>query len=104
MFCPTPKVCACNSSPSTNAIPRTGSASGGAYIGNDFRAAYIPGVALTGSGQMVGLLEFDGYYPADISAYETTAGYSSVPLQTLLLDGYNGTPTTGPIAAMGKFH
>ena len=39
-----------------------GSGPGGYFIGNDFRAAYAPGVTLTGSGQTVGLLEFDGFY------------------------------------------
>ncbi len=77
------------------AAPRTGSGSGGSYLGKDFRNAYLPGVTLTGAGQMLGLLEFDGYYPNDISAYETTAGLPAVPLQTVLLDGYDGAPTTG---------
>ena len=99
---PHPKSLHIDSSPSTNAIPRTGSASDGAYIGNDFRAAYLPGVTLTGSGQIVGLLEFDGYYASDISAYETAAGYSSMPLQTVLLDGFDGTPTRGPDSGNGE--
>src|SRR5580658_8519332 len=38
-----------------------GSGPGGAYLGNDMRAAYYGGTALTGSGQAIGLLEFDGY-------------------------------------------
>jgi subtilase family serine protease len=99
---PHPKSLHIDSSPSTNAVARTGSGSGGAYIGKDFRAAYLPGATLTGSGQIVGLLEFDGYYASDISAYEATAGYASVPLQTVLLDGYNGTPTTGPHSGNGE--
>jgi subtilase family serine protease len=99
---PHPKSLRKDSSPSTKAIPKTGSASGGTYIGHDFRAAYVPDTTLTGSGQMVGLLEFDGYYASDIAAYETTAGYSSVPLQTVLLDSYNGTPTTGPDSGNGE--
>ncbi len=39
----------------------TGSGPGGAYLGGDMRAAYYGGTALTGSGQSVGLCEFDGY-------------------------------------------
>jgi subtilase family serine protease len=78
-----------------NAIPRSGSAAGGAYVGKDFRAAYVPGVTLTGTGQIVGLLEFDGLYANDITAFETAAGLPSVPVQTILIDGYNGTPTRG---------
>jgi subtilase family serine protease len=75
--------------------PKAGSGPSGNYIGNDFRAAYVPGTTLTGAGQMVGLLQFDGFYSNDITAYETKAGLPAVPLQTVLLDGYNGTPTTG---------
>lgn len=78
------------------ATAESGSGPGGTYMGNDFRAAYLPGVSLNGSGQTVGMVEFDGYYSSDISSYETTAGLPSVPLQTVLLDGYNGVPTTGP--------
>jgi uncharacterized repeat protein (TIGR01451 family) len=72
----------------------TGSANG-AFLGNDFRAAYVPGTSLTGSNQVVGLLQFDGFYASDITAYETQAGLPNVPLQTVLLDGFSGTPTTG---------
>jgi len=79
-----------------NAISRSGSGPGGAFMGGDFRAAYLPGVSLTGSGQMLGLLEFDGYYASDISAYEAAAGLLAVPLQTVLIEGYDGVPTTGP--------
>jgi subtilase family serine protease len=75
--------------------PRSGSGAGGTYMGNDFRAAYLPAVTLTGSGQTLGLVEFDGFYPADIAAYEAAAGLAHVPLETILLDGYDGVPTTG---------
>ena len=35
-------------------------------MGNDFRAAYVPGVTLTGAGQTVGLLQFEsGFYQND---------------------------------------
>ena len=46
-----------------NAVPQAGSGPGGNYMGLDFRAAYVPGTALTGAGQAVGLLEFDGLLP-----------------------------------------
>jgi hypothetical protein len=72
----------------------TGSA-GGAYAGNDFRAAYVPGTALTGAGQTVALLQFDGYYTNDIAAYESSNGLPNVPLTNVLIDGFNGIPTTG---------
>jgi uncharacterized repeat protein (TIGR01451 family) len=73
--------------------PGVGSGPGGNYMGRDFRAAYVPGTQLTGAGQVVGLLQFDGYYTNDIVAYENLAGLPNVPLENVLLDGYNGVPT-----------
>jgi subtilase family serine protease len=63
-----------------------GSGPNGAYLGNDMRAAYYGGTTLTGSGQSVGLLEFDGYDMSDVTA--SFAGRSnSVPIQNVLIDG-----------------
>jgi hypothetical protein len=73
----------------------SGSGSGGTYMGYDFRDAYAPGVTLTGSGQMLGLVEFDGLYMNDILTYESMAGLPAVPIQTNLLDSYNGAPSSG---------
>lgn len=73
-----------------------GSGPNGNLAGFDYRAAYVPGVSLTGAGQMIGLLEFDGYYAGDISSYETLAGAPNVPLRSVLLDGFDGKPTGGP--------
>lgn len=79
-----------------NATPHLiGSGPNGNLAGFDYRAAYAPGVALTGTGQMVGLLEFDGYYPGDITSYESQTSVPDVPLQVILLDGFNGVPTSG---------
>jgi subtilase family serine protease len=69
-----------------------GSGPNGNLAGFDYRAAYAPGVPLTGTGQSVGLLEFDGYYAGDITSYESLTGVSNVPLQVVLLDGFNGVP------------
>src|ERR1700733_5349762 len=64
----------------------TGSGPSGAYLGSDMRAAYYGGTALTGSGQAVGLLEFDGYNTSDVTA--SFAGQpNSVPIQNVLIDG-----------------
>ena len=70
----------------------TGSGPGGYFIGKDFRAAYAPGVTLTGSGQVVGLLEFDGFYAGDVTRNFSAAGLPAVPIQPVLLDGFSGTP------------
>jgi uncharacterized repeat protein (TIGR03803 family) len=70
----------------------TGSGPSGYFIGNDFRAAYAPGVALNGAGQSVGLFELDGYYPSDIADYESLAKLPNVTLTNILVDGFSGTP------------
>jgi len=75
----------------------TGSGPGGYFIGKDFRAAYAPGVSLTGSGQVVGLLEFDGFYAGDVQKNAAQAGLPQVPTQTVLLDGFSGTPGSANI-------
>jgi hypothetical protein len=80
-------------------VAKNGSApdGSGTYFGDDFRTAYVPGTTLTGAGQMVGLLQFDGFYSNDIAAYATAAGggRTNIVIQTVLLDGFNGVPTTG---------
>ena len=86
----------------TRPIPRegdgtprgTGSGPGGNFQGYDFRAAYVPGVSLTGTGQSVALFELDGYYASDIALYEGQTGLPNVPLINVLLDGFNGVPLT----------
>src|SRR5271157_5978408 len=63
-----------------------GSGPGGQYLGSDMRAAYYGGTALTGSGQSVGLCEFDGYNLSDVTG--TFYGHSySVPINNVLIDG-----------------
>jgi uncharacterized repeat protein (TIGR03803 family) len=75
----------------------TGSGPEGFFLGHDFRAAYVPGVALNGAGQSVGLFELDGYYASDIAEYESVAQLPNVPLTNVLLDGFDGTPGQGDI-------
>ncbi len=76
----------------------TGSGPSGSYMGSDFRRAYVPGTALTGTGQKVGLLQFDsGFYQSDITAYETLAGIPNIPITPVLLDGYSGGPGSGNV-------
>jgi uncharacterized repeat protein (TIGR03803 family) len=76
-----------------NSAANIGSGPGGNYMGNDFRAAYAPGVAMTGSGEVIGLLQFDGFTPADITYYKNLAGLPNVPVSAVLLDGFNGQPS-----------
>lgn len=63
---------------------------GSSFIGNDFRNAYAADVSLTGSGQMVGLYEKQGYFASDITDYENLAGISTgFPLQNVVLPGFS---------------
>jgi uncharacterized repeat protein (TIGR01451 family) len=83
--------------PASQAKPALGSGPLGSYMGNDFRNAYVPGASQTGSGQSVGLLQFDsGFFQSDITAYETQAGLPNVPVQPVLLDGYAGSLGNSP--------
>lgn len=74
-----------------------GTGAGGLYIGQDYRNAYVPGTGLTGQGEVAGLVEFQGYDPNDIQTYENLAGYSSVTLSNVLLDGIT-------VNSAGTFH
>jgi hypothetical protein len=85
------KLSAIASSP----VPNAGSGPGGTYMGNDFRAAYVPGVSLTGSGQTVALVEFDGYVSNDIAAYISQAGLTNYPISI------TNVPVNGGISVPG---
>jgi kumamolisin len=54
----------------------------------------LDSVTQTGTGQVLGLVEFDGYDPTDIQTYENYFGISpDVPLQNVLVDGADGSVT-----------
>ena len=83
----------------TGGVPRSnGSGPGNFLWGYDFRNAYASNVTMTGSGQYVGLVEMDGYYPNDITSYENASGLRHVPLQNILLPGFHPTRTTIPMS------
>ena len=92
---PRPRLTAIPIVKTQNATPNAGSGPSGTYMGNDFRAAYVPNSSFTGSGQTVGLLQFDGYTASDITYYENQAGLPSVTVSNVLLDGFSGFPTGG---------
>jgi len=99
----------------------SGSGPGGSYLASDMRAVYytstLPagGTELTGSGQTVGLVQFDGYNINDvvmafngtaqasangsnyILTYTPTAGGQTyrIPINNVLLDGTSGAPVSG---------
>lgn len=82
-----------------NLIRNGGAEVDSTYIGLDFRAAYVPGVTLTGTGQSVGLLEFDSFYPADITDYlaDSNSGLanSSVVVSNAPVASMSGYPQSG---------
>jgi len=67
----------------------TGSGPEGAYRPSDMRTAYYGGTALTGAGQSVGMLEFDGYNVADVTGDEGGVTYT-VPITNVLVAGASG--------------
>jgi formylglycine-generating enzyme required for sulfatase activity len=69
----------------------------GAYSSSDLRTAYAPGVSLTGAGQAIGLVEFDGYYTNDIARYERSNGLSGVLVTNVLINGFDGLPSAGAV-------
>jgi subtilase family serine protease len=79
--------------------PQNGSSpdGNGAIFGDDFRKAYAPGTTLTGTGQTVGLFEWDGSYSNAVADYAVAAGggRTNIVIQYVLVDGFNGVATTG---------
>lgn len=68
-----------------------GSGPSGNFIGSDFRAAYYgtgKKAKLTGKGQSVGLMEFEGYIASDIPLYFNTVKQPlNVPVNGISVDG-----------------
>jgi hypothetical protein len=94
---PHPNVSLRQNNFSANASPRGGSGPFGGFAGQDFRTAYAAGTTLTGAGQNVGLLQFDGFYPADITNYASMNGLTNVPLVVVPVGGGVATPGDGSI-------
>ncbi len=67
-----------------------GSGAGGSYYGYDFLGAYASDVSLDGAGQSVGLFELTGYASSDIDDYVAETSLPGVPLQNILIDGFDG--------------
>ncbi len=95
---PQPMVTRANAAQAAADAASAGAGSGpdGSYLASDMRAAYYGGSALTGTGQTVGLVEFDGYNLSDVSQTFSSAGQSaSVPINNVLLDGQTGASVSG---------
>lgn len=88
-----PKPMSVKTTPMTSTGPFvSGSGPAGLFLGNDFRAAYAPGVTLTGAGETIGLFEVDGFFASDMTANFKQAGLPPVPVETVLMNGFDGSP------------
>ncbi len=66
----------------------TGSGPSASFLGSDMRAAYYGGTALTGSGQNLGLFEYEGTDLADLTTYfKNVDQTNAVPVTLLSTDG-----------------
>jgi sugar lactone lactonase YvrE len=92
---PRPRLQAAVLANAAKSLSNAGSGPGGTFMGKDFRAAYVPDSPLDGSGQTVGLLQFDGYMASDITYYASRAGLPSITLSNVLIDGASGLPSGG---------
>src|SRR6202042_1184215 len=71
-----------------------GSGPSGEYLPSDMRAAYYGKGPLTGAGQTIGILSFDGYLARDVQLYYSQTGMSTnVPIKNVLVAGFNGACT-----------
>ena len=75
---------------------QTGTGPNGSYTATDMRTAYYGNGTLTGSGQIVGLVEFGGYNIADIQKYFSETGPAlKVPVVGISVDGTDPVCNTG---------
>ncbi|HEY1313200.1 MAG TPA: S53 family serine peptidase [Steroidobacteraceae bacterium] len=73
----------------------SGSGTSGEFLPSDMRAAYYGNGPLTGAGQSIGIFSFDGYLASDVQLYYSKTGMtSSVPINNVLVGGFNGACTS----------
>ncbi len=78
--------------------PNSGSGPGGGYSASDLRTAYVPGTTLTGVGQSVALLEFDGFFANDVAQYASASGLLNPPqVITIPIDGGVSSPSSANV-------
>ena len=73
-----------------------------AVFPSQFAKAYnyngLHNAGLQGEGQTVGVFELDGYSLDDVKAYTQCFGGGNVPIQNVIVDGFNGQPGAGAVA------
>jgi kumamolisin len=76
--------------PAEKVVPyaTTGSGPSASFLGSDMRSAYYGSGSLTGAGQNLGLLEYEGTDLADLNTYYKNVGQTNnVPITLLSVDG-----------------
>jgi hypothetical protein len=90
------KTAVARAAKAAGAKTNVGTGQDGLYQGQDLRDAYCNGVSpsLNGTGQSVGLFELDGYFPSDITLYQTTSTppFTAPTPTNVLVGGFNGVP------------
>lgn len=66
-----------------------GSGPGGGFSPSDLRTAYNLNTPLDGSGEVMGLVEFEGYTPSDITAYEDLFSLPHTTLENVVVDNFS---------------
>jgi uncharacterized membrane protein len=83
-----PRPALAHRTPNGTPSATTGSGPTASFLGSDMRAAYYGGTALTGAGQNLGLLEYEGTDLADLTTYFKNVGQTNnVPVTLLSTDG-----------------
>lgn len=77
-------------SPQSNSVTQPLAPSG-------IQKAYSLPSNLNGSGQTLALFELDGFTVSDITGYESAFNLPNVPLNVVLVDGFNGQPGSGAV-------
>ena len=68
----------------------------GGLAPQDIATAYnLPGGSTNGQGQTLGLFQMDGFKASDIQAYTSYFNLNPVPLETILVDGFDGSAGSG---------
>lgn len=82
---------------------QNGTGPGNAFSPNDIRKAYnLTTIPTTGKGQVVALAELDGYTTSDILTYQQYFNLPAIPLENVLVDGFDGVPSGGSDSGSGE--
>lgn len=76
-------------------IAHAGTGPAGGFTPSEIRKAYQVPSSVDGAGQTLALFELDGFTMSDINTYQKQFSLPNIPIQTVLVDGFNGKPGSG---------